>query len=138
MSTNQSVVYLCADADKAKANLGMAAFYGNASDAQNLSVGLVPLDVANDGSVPATHWGGASWQPPAQATALKDWPGGVNPTPASDWSNYGMDEDDALAAGAAMTVQVMTSAGGDEDTLPMSNFAALLAAKGLQEIVYQL
>lgn len=127
MAKDNSVVTVCADTDKASVNQAMAAFYGDDSGSEELSV---PLSAS--GSAPATHWGAANFVTGAQATALKDWPTGTLPTPLAPWSGYGLDDTTALAAGAKMIQSVMT--GADFNTLAMTNFEAAIASLGLTRV----
>jgi hypothetical protein len=127
--TNQSVVIIAPDADAADCNAALAAYFGDDPGSQNLTVQL-----SADGQLPATHWGCQIWRAPDSATALKNWPSGSLPTPASAWDNYGLNSISALAAGEAMIVSVMSATDQNLQTLPTTNFTATLSALGLQRI----
>lgn len=127
--SNQSVVIVAPDTDRDAGNNALAAYYGDDLGSQNLSV---PLSAS--GQLPATHWGSHIWLPPANATAIKDWPSGILPTPANPWIDYDLSSATALAAGQAFIVSVMSATDQNFQTLPMTNFLAVLSALGLQRI----
>lgn len=127
MSNDNSVVTICAEADRAECNQAMAAFFGDDPGSDEISVPL-----SSDGQLPVTHRGCASFVDASKATALKDWPNGTLPTPAAPWSNYDLDETSALEAGQAMVMSVMT--GGNFNTLAKTNFEATIQSLGLQQI----
>jgi len=143
---NQSVVIVVDDAHRTAANAALAAYYGDVPGSPEISVPLSPT-----GQAPATYWGSHIWLSPTRATEVKDWPTGSLPlptdpsadaygpgdipaTPAELWAVHGLTEASALEAGSHLIVSVMSANESNMQTLPMTNFLAMLAALQVQRI----
>lgn len=144
MALDNSVVFICADADLSGCNAALSAFIADAPNSPEISRALCPLkvggvDVDPTGATP-TAWGGAMWLDGVSASALKDWPNGVSPSldrngDAIDWGSYSLTESGALASIVGhLHVQVATGPNAD----PMANFVSLMGSLGLQFVQYEL
>jgi streptogramin lyase len=131
--TTQSVVIIAPAASKADGDLALACYYGDELGAANLG-----LKVSANGQLPATHYMSHIWLDPARATAIKDWPSGILPTPNGQygyWEDYQLTEASALAVGQTFIVSVMAASDDNFQTMPQTNVASVLTALGLQRIL---